>query len=49
MAYTYEGWTLYSRDVTLKGGKKVEEIKLFISLAREHQKAARRVTSPIIW
>ncbi len=22
MVYTYEGWTLYMRDVTLKGGKK---------------------------
>ena len=21
MAYTHEGWTLYSRDVTLKGGR----------------------------
>ncbi|EMR75160.1 hypothetical protein MBGDF03_00485, partial [Thermoplasmatales archaeon SCGC AB-540-F20] len=22
MAYTHEGWTLYTRDVTLKGGRK---------------------------
>ena len=22
MAYTYEGWTLYCRDVTLKGGRR---------------------------
>ena len=22
MAFTHEGWTLYSRDVTLKGGRK---------------------------
>ena len=22
MVYTYEGWTLYERDVTLKGGRK---------------------------
>ena len=22
MAYTYEGWTLYEREVTLRGGKK---------------------------
>jgi len=21
MAFTYEGWTLYKRDVTLKGGR----------------------------
>ncbi len=21
MAYTHEGWTLYARDVTLKGGR----------------------------
>ena len=22
MAYTYEGWTLYTKDVTLRGGRK---------------------------
>jgi len=22
MAYTHEGWTLYTRDVTLKGGRR---------------------------
>ena len=28
MAYTHEGWTLYTRDVTLKGGR-VQPIYFF--------------------
>ncbi len=36
MAYTYEGWTLHTRSVNLKGGRKN---RLSISSADAYQKA----------
>jgi len=41
MAYTHEGWTLYTRDVKLK----VEETKQSTSSANAHQ----RVVDPVIY